>query len=271
MSRSSPSSGTNRPKPAPRTPSSTTIRQVQRPKVQIPPPHPPTGAQPAINPSSPTALRESLDQSTRMANAARPRYDSYGYGPNTGKYSMPTPEIYQGNNSAGPSYRSADPYNNSRPTPSNPYRQNGRLAPTLLPPSPVSRSWSAEPSTLHTHMNPRTADAQLQRPITQFENVSASWGQPKTSYGPGETTGRRTTRPWEGSAFTVGNHVDVSVDDLDSGYGGSTHGHGGRKQSTPARRSDDVDKRQQQEWIKNRWGMDSETSFDTASNVSINR
>ncbi|ELU40640.1 RhoGEF domain-containing protein [Rhizoctonia solani AG-1 IA] len=269
MSRRSPGPGARRPESAPRTTSSTTIRQVQRPKVHIPPPSPPTGAQPAINPSSPTALKESLDQSTRMANAARPRYGSHGQVPNAATYAMPTPEIYQGNRSAGTLYPSADPY--KRPGPSNPYPQNDRLAPPLLPPGPVSRSWSAEPSTLHTNMNPRTADARLQRPLTQFENVSASWGQPKTSRGPGETTSRRHARPWEGSAFTVGNHVDVSMDDLDSGYGGSTHGHGGRKQSTPARRSDEVDKRQQQELIKDRWGMDSETSFDTASNVSIVR
>ncbi|KAF8734008.1 CNH domain, partial [Rhizoctonia solani] len=265
MSRRSPGPGARRPESAPRTTSSTTIRQVQRPKVHIPPPSPPTGAQPAINPSSPTALKESLDQRTKMANTARPRYGSHGQVPNAATYAMPTPEIYQGNRSAGTLYPSADPY--KRPGPSNPYRQNDRLAPPLLPPSPVSRSWSAEPSTLHTNMNPRTADARLQRPLTQFENVSASWGQPKTSHGPGETTSRRHARPWEGSAFTVGNHVDVSMDDLDSGYGGSTHGHGGRKQSTPARRSDEVDKRQQQELIKDRWGMDSETSFDTASNA----
>ncbi|KAF8753436.1 CNH domain [Rhizoctonia solani] len=181
MSRRSPGPGARRPESAPRTTSSTTIRQVQRPKVQIPPP-PPTVLNRLL--TLPTALKESLDQSTRMANAARPR-------------SIQTTRSLE-----------------SIP-------QNDRLAPPLLPPSPVSRSWSAEPSTLHTNMNPRTADARLQRPLTQFENWL--WG--------------------------------------------STHGHGGRKQSTPARRSDEVDKRQQQELIKDRWGMDSETSFDTASNA----
>ncbi|KAH7341545.1 CNH domain-containing protein [Rhizoctonia solani] len=270
MSRPSPRSGSSRPPPAPRTPSSTTIRQTQRPKVQIPPP-PPSDAQPAINPSSSTALKESLDQSTRMGNTTRPRYDSYAYGPTTSAYSMPTPEVYQVETRprvGSSSHRSADPYN--RPTPSDPHRSNGRLAPPLLNPSPISRSWSAEPSNsvLHAKMNPRTADAQLHRPSTQFENVSAAWGQPRSSYVPGEGANRRNARPWEGSAFTVGNHVDVSADDLDSGYGESTHGHGNTKQPvTPARRSDEAEKQQQLERVYSRWGVDSETSFDTASNA----
>ncbi|CAE6460834.1 unnamed protein product [Rhizoctonia solani] len=270
MSRPSPRSGSSRPPPAPRTPSSTAIRQVQRPKLQIPPP-PPSGAQPAINPSSPTALKESLDQNTRMGNTTRPRYDSYTYGPTTSAYSMPTPEVYQGESRprlASSSNKSADPYN--RPSPLEPHRQNGRLAPPLLNPNPMSRSWSAEPSnsTLHANMIPRTADAALHRPATQFENVSAAWGQPRSSYVPGEGANRRNARPWEGSAFTVGNHVDVSADDLDSGYGGSTHGHGNTKQAVAqARRSDEVDKRQELERAKSRWGVDSETSFDTASNA----
>ncbi|CAE6477823.1 unnamed protein product [Rhizoctonia solani] len=267
MSRPGPRSAASRPQPAPRTTSSTTIRQVERPKVQIPPP-PPSGAQPAINPSSPTALRESLDQKTRMANTSRPRYDSYAYGPTAATYSMPRPDTYQGERRPSASYKSADP--SHRPSPSDPYRHNGRLAPPLLSPNQISRSWSAEPSnsTLHANMNPRTADAQLHRPATQFENVSAAWGQPRTSHVLGESTSRRNSRPWEGSAFTVGNHVDVSADELDSGYGGSMHGHGNAKQPmTPARRSDEVDKRQQLEWAKNRWGMDSETSFETASNA----
>ncbi|CAE7106355.1 unnamed protein product [Rhizoctonia solani] len=267
MSRSSSRSATSRPQPAPRTPSSTTIRQTERPRVKIPPP-PPTGAQPAINPSSPTALRESLDQNTRMTNAARPRYDSYAYGPAT-TYSMPTPQIYQGQSRAGSSYRSADPH---RTSPSTPYRQNGRLAPMppLLNSNQVSRSWSAEPSnsTLHAHMTPRAVGAQLNRPATQVENVAAVWGQPRTSHVSGKDANRRNARPWEGSAFTVGNHVDISADDLDSGYGGSTQGHGNARQPlTPPRRNDEVDKRQQLEWAKDRWGMDSETSFETASNA----
>ncbi|CAE6475856.1 unnamed protein product [Rhizoctonia solani] len=266
MSRPSPHSAASRPQPAPRTPSSTTIRQTQRPKVQIPSPPPPSGARSAINLSSSAALGESLNQNTRMNNTTRPRYDSYGYQPTSTIYSMPTPDMHQGGRSAAPSYRSASPYNKLAPP--DPYRRNDRLAPPLLPPSPISRSWSAEPSssTLHANMNPRTADAQLQRPATQFENVSASWGQPRTSYVPAEGANRRNARPWEGSAFTVGNHVDVGADDLDSGYGGSTQGHGnGKRPVKPARRSNE-DKRQQLEWVKDRWGMDSETSFETASN-----
>lgn len=90
----------------------------------------------------------------------------------------------------------------------------------------------------------------------------------------------------------MGAHV--SVDDLDwewdSGYGGSTQGHGreyegygrpgpstaggsgGRERAAERRRaarSDDSHMMRvgREDWEKKRWGMDSETSFETASNV----
>lgn len=224
------------PRPNARDPSG--IRTA-RPKVQIPP-----------------GTYLTADPNTRLnATGTRPRFDSYTYvGHNM---HMPEPDL----NQPGPSTA--------------PYTHNGRLG---LPTSPISRSWSAEQSQLHAHMiNPRTASAQLQWPATQFENVSGSWGLPMTSRGLGGavSAGRNDpgvgTRPWEGSAFTLGSTVSVGDVDWDSGYEESSQANASARaqaaRGNGSHRSSSVDKRQQQEWIKNRWGMDSETSFETAINV----
>ncbi|KAG9123304.1 hypothetical protein FRC07_015127 [Ceratobasidium sp. 392] len=189
-------SSSRRPVPPPppllpsRNPSTSTIRP--RPQVSIPP-----GARPPINPSSPTAVAESL--------------------------------------------------------------QNIHLHP---PPAPPRERWSAghvpyaEPNTSGNGFSP------LQRPWTH-------------------TT--QSARPWEGSAFVVGSHVGVDDWDYDSGYGGSSQGHYTRddEQTTPTSASSKREKRhmrstrsesshvptRQDSWEKRRWGMDSESSFETASNA----
>ncbi|KAG8688757.1 hypothetical protein FRC08_011275, partial [Ceratobasidium sp. 394] len=190
-----PPSSRRRPVPPPppllpqRNPSTTTIRP--RPQVQIPP-----GARPPINPSSPTAVAESL--------------------------------------------------------------QNIHLQPPTVPPR---SSWSAtnlpraEPNPGGNGFSP------LQRPWTHVA---------------------QSARPWENSAFVAGSHVGVDDWDYDSGYGGSSQGHYARddehtptsassrreKRDTRVTRSEDSHMtRGEGCWEKRRWGMDSESSFETASNA----
>ncbi|KAG9088881.1 hypothetical protein FRC06_001802 [Ceratobasidium sp. 370] len=189
-----PPSSRRRPVPPPppllsqRNPSTTTIRQ--RPQVQIPP-----GARPPINPSSPTAVAESL--------------------------------------------------------------QNVHLRPPAVPPR---SSWSAT-NVPHAESNPGGNEfSPLQRPWTHV-------AQP--------------ARPWELSAFVAGSHVGVDDWDYDSGYGGSSQGHYTRDDEyTPTSASLRREKRDmrvtrsehshltrgEDSWEKKRWGMDSESSFETASN-----
>lgn len=184
-----------------RTPGNNTIRQ--RPIVQIPPI--PPGVRPPINPTSPTAPVDSL--------------------------------------------------------------QNARLNPHTQPGS-LFRARSAEPPGGST-TSPRRENGWLQRPLTHAQ-------------------GQGSAKPWEGSAFTVGAHVSVDDLDWDSGYGGSTQGHqraneydyGQGSTSTVRRRERGAERRRaamsddshllrpnQEDWEHKRWGMDSETSFETASNV----
>lgn len=196
------------PPPQPRR--DNTVRQ--RPSLQIPLP---PGARPPINPSSPTALMDS----------------------------MPTARL--------------QPHSNSQPQ-------------TQTQPSPLSRRRSAEPPTI----SPKRANGWLQRPLTH-------------------TQAQTPTKPWEGSAFTVGAHVSVDDLDWDSGYGGSTQGHqrdygdygrpgpstavssdGRRERGAERRRAamsadSHTMRMNQAEWEKKRWAMDSETSFETASNVRV--
>ncbi|KAG8738594.1 hypothetical protein FRC10_006665 [Ceratobasidium sp. 414] len=171
-----------------RNPSTTTVRQ--RPQVQIPP-----GARPPINPSSPTAVTESLHNIHLQPPAVLPR-----------------------------------------------------------------SSWSAT-NVLHTESNPGgNGFLPLQRPRTHAE---------------------QSTRPWELSAFVVGSHVGVDNWDYDSGYGGSSQGHYTRDDEytpTSVSRREKRDMRVirsehshltrgEDSWEKKRWGMDSESSFETASNA----